>query len=527
METYQGILREGRIEWSGEAPNLPAHHQGVRVQVTLLERRGGARGRHAGAAHGRCAGAAGNHLLVEGNTRSDGVGRPKCRRSPSSRAGRANAPRQQHHHLRRQAGKRELAGTHRAAWASRLRHQPCGGDLGYHGLTDPGGSTSRHFSRRPPVLPLSDAVLEQAIKLRQAKKMTLGDALIAATALAHNRTLVTRNTKDFAWIAGLSLLDPFAPPVRCGHVPSVACKALLDERRRTMGTYPLPCPSSSLPGRSCQPSRRREAPRQALLVGKKLPDLTEVTIKGKTEATFTLELEGGVRVTVVANQGLLALDRDRIRDLGIIQKEMLAAMHKAIDTQKGDDLAKAEEGPARPSAVSRTSTSSWPRAPSPVPPRPPRGSRARCGPGPRQGQRMPRGRPTSRGRPGRGEEGRQGNVGPGDPQRGGADRRPRQAGPERDGSRRRQTAQSMGRHLVLDADKVAPPGRSHGAYSASHAPSPASPTTAVATATAMTTARRSDRRPRRAGAMGFRGHHGPRLVPRRTASARRAPPPRW
>jgi predicted nucleic acid-binding protein len=39
--------------------------------------------------------------------------------------------------------------------------------------------------------------------------MTLGDSLIAATALVHGRTLVTRNTKDFQWIAGLRLLDPF------------------------------------------------------------------------------------------------------------------------------------------------------------------------------------------------------------------------------------------------------------------------------------------------------------------------------
>ena len=41
--------------------------------------------------------------------------------------------------------------------------------------------------------------------------MTLGDALVAATALADGLTLVTRNVDDFKWIAGLSLLNPFAP----------------------------------------------------------------------------------------------------------------------------------------------------------------------------------------------------------------------------------------------------------------------------------------------------------------------------
>lgn len=57
---------------------------------------------------------------------------------------------------------------------------------------------------------ISDAVLEQAVKLRQSKKMTLGDALVAGTALAHDLTLVIRNTKDFDWIGNLRLLNPFA-----------------------------------------------------------------------------------------------------------------------------------------------------------------------------------------------------------------------------------------------------------------------------------------------------------------------------
>jgi hypothetical protein len=42
--------------------------------------------------------------------------------------------------------------------------------------------------------------------------MTLGDALVAGTALAYNLTLVTRNAKDFNWITGLSVLNPFEEP---------------------------------------------------------------------------------------------------------------------------------------------------------------------------------------------------------------------------------------------------------------------------------------------------------------------------
>jgi predicted nucleic acid-binding protein len=39
--------------------------------------------------------------------------------------------------------------------------------------------------------------------------MTLGDAIIAGTALVHQRTLVTRNIQDFRWISDLELLNPF------------------------------------------------------------------------------------------------------------------------------------------------------------------------------------------------------------------------------------------------------------------------------------------------------------------------------
>jgi predicted nucleic acid-binding protein len=38
--------------------------------------------------------------------------------------------------------------------------------------------------------------------------MSLGDTIIAGTALAHDLTLVARNTEDFQWIDELSLLNP-------------------------------------------------------------------------------------------------------------------------------------------------------------------------------------------------------------------------------------------------------------------------------------------------------------------------------
>jgi predicted nucleic acid-binding protein len=83
--------------------------------------------------------------------------------------------------------------------------------LGYHRLTEPEREHFEAFFAAALVLPLSQDVLEQAVKLRQLRKMTLGDALVAGTALVFGLTLVTRNVDDFQWIAGLSVLDPFTP----------------------------------------------------------------------------------------------------------------------------------------------------------------------------------------------------------------------------------------------------------------------------------------------------------------------------
>jgi predicted nucleic acid-binding protein len=81
--------------------------------------------------------------------------------------------------------------------------------LGYHRLTEEERQHFEAFFAAAPVLSLSKEVLDQAVKLRQLRKITLGDALVAATALVHNFTLVTRNAKDFDWISNLSVLNPF------------------------------------------------------------------------------------------------------------------------------------------------------------------------------------------------------------------------------------------------------------------------------------------------------------------------------
>lgn len=80
--------------------------------------------------------------------------------------------------------------------------------LGYNKLTEPERAYYQAFFEAAPILPLTNPILEEAVKLRQLRKQTLGDALIAATALVHRLTLVTRNVKDFEWIPNLSVQNP-------------------------------------------------------------------------------------------------------------------------------------------------------------------------------------------------------------------------------------------------------------------------------------------------------------------------------
>ncbi len=69
---------------------------------------------------------------------------------------------------------------------------------------------AKKFIEDSTLLPLSDAVADQAIEIRKLHKIKLGDTLIAATAMVNDLTLLTRNDADFRNIAGLKLVNPFA-----------------------------------------------------------------------------------------------------------------------------------------------------------------------------------------------------------------------------------------------------------------------------------------------------------------------------
>lgn len=55
---------------------------------------------------------------------------------------------------------------------------------------------------------LTDSIIDLAINLRQLRKLSLGDSIVAATALQSDLALWTANVSDFYKIDGLKLHNP-------------------------------------------------------------------------------------------------------------------------------------------------------------------------------------------------------------------------------------------------------------------------------------------------------------------------------
>lgn len=81
--------------------------------------------------------------------------------------------------------------------------------LGYHKLTPEDQADLERFFSASEILETSIGIADRAVALRQRRKMSLGDAIIAATALHHGYRLITRNIVDFEWIPGLQVWNPF------------------------------------------------------------------------------------------------------------------------------------------------------------------------------------------------------------------------------------------------------------------------------------------------------------------------------
>lgn len=80
--------------------------------------------------------------------------------------------------------------------------------LGYHKISESERISLLNIIKFSHLLSIDDLVIQQAIILRQFKAMSIGDSIVAATALLNKMTLITSNTKDFKHISNLNLLNP-------------------------------------------------------------------------------------------------------------------------------------------------------------------------------------------------------------------------------------------------------------------------------------------------------------------------------
>ena len=80
--------------------------------------------------------------------------------------------------------------------------------LGYNKLTTEDKQYFEALFRSIQQIPISDTIIDRAILLRQKHSLSVGDAIIAATALEHNAEIYTRNIKDFIKIKGIKTFNP-------------------------------------------------------------------------------------------------------------------------------------------------------------------------------------------------------------------------------------------------------------------------------------------------------------------------------
>ena len=77
--------------------------------------------------------------------------------------------------------------------------------LGYKEIT----KSSEEFISFAKVIEIDKLIIQKCIDLRKNYKIKIPDAIIAATALSCNLTLITNNEKDFVAIPTLNLINPY------------------------------------------------------------------------------------------------------------------------------------------------------------------------------------------------------------------------------------------------------------------------------------------------------------------------------
>lgn len=84
--------------------------------------------------------------------------------------------------------------------------------LGFHEITSVEQRKLTQILEAYQMIDLSESIIQRAVTLRQDRKMSLGDSIIAATALELSLPLWTANTEDFSHIHGLDIFNPLTRP---------------------------------------------------------------------------------------------------------------------------------------------------------------------------------------------------------------------------------------------------------------------------------------------------------------------------
>ena len=80
--------------------------------------------------------------------------------------------------------------------------------LGYHKINAEQITFFEAIFQVIDILPITDDVINQAIKYRQRMKMSAGDAIIAASAKIFKCDLYTNNVEDFVNVKDIKIINP-------------------------------------------------------------------------------------------------------------------------------------------------------------------------------------------------------------------------------------------------------------------------------------------------------------------------------
>ena len=81
--------------------------------------------------------------------------------------------------------------------------------LGWHKIPNAEKLKIESFIKQANVIYIDEFIEDKAISVKQKYKTAIPDAIIGATALVNNYTIVTRNVSDFKKIKNLNVYNPF------------------------------------------------------------------------------------------------------------------------------------------------------------------------------------------------------------------------------------------------------------------------------------------------------------------------------